>query len=59
MQNNVPLIGQPKQIPITVSQLCTECFPEKIQPGIFIFEGNSLCGECMGKKKDHEKASEN
>ena len=59
MQSNVPLIGQPKQIPITVSQLCVQCFPEKIQPGIFIYEGSSLCGEHMGKIKDHDKAKEN
>jgi hypothetical protein len=55
----VPIIGGPKQIAIQVSQLCVECFPQKAQPGIFIKDGNSLCGECFGKIKDHETAEQN
>ena len=50
----VPLIGQPKKIQLNIAVMCTVCFPLKVSPGIFIYNGKSLCGEHMGEIRDAE-----
>ena len=52
--SEVPIIGQQKQLQISVAMLCTACFPN-VSPAVLVFKGESICAKCFEAIKLKEK----